>query len=74
MSQADEVVRVVELIIVFLGPCSEFVGRSRVLHYSFIAFFCKSLGYVTAMLSSVLNFHVAFGAYGRAEEESGTDT
>jgi len=36
--------------IVFLGPISEFIGRSRVLYYSFAVFF-------------LLNFPVAFGKF-----------
>lgn len=44
---------------VFLGPISEFIGRAKVLHYSFGAFFRKSFVKGNE-LTTVLNFPVAF--------------
>jgi len=59
------------LISVFLGPCSEFVGRSRVLHYSFISFFRKPSSPCTPVaLMTVLNFPVAFGMPKWSDEET----
>lgn len=50
---------------VFLGPVSEFVGRKKVLHYSFAAFFRAYLAVdhllVDMLTATVLNFPVAFG-------------
>ncbi|RXK41008.1 hypothetical protein M231_01639 [Tremella mesenterica] len=41
----------------FLGPISEFVGRSKVLHYSFGAFFCK---YFHPSESNKIAVHLVF--------------
>lgn len=51
-------------VVVFLGPVSEFLGRARVLHYSFTTFFreyWRASQEDVSLTWKVLNFPVAFG-------------